>query len=96
MRDPEDRAVGIVTDKQTAISRDRDAGRPAPYRIFIQHEPGHKIFIDAGRLAAFHTGADHFVSRPPYPIPRPVERGESIASVLRRKRIPVVEDQVKS
>jgi hypothetical protein len=80
--DPEDCAVGIVTDEQSAISRDCDAGRSAPYRAFVQHEPGHEVFIDADRLAVFHAGTDHLVSGPPSPIPGPVERGESVASVL--------------
>ena len=41
--DPEDCAVGIVADEQSAISRDRNAGRPAPNRAFVQHEPGYSF-----------------------------------------------------
>ena len=49
MADAPDRAVAVFGDEERI--RDRDADRPAPDLLVGNDEPGHEVFVFAGRLA---------------------------------------------
>src|SRR5690242_21085780 len=54
-RHAKDRAVGVVAHEQRAVAGDGHAGRPAPDGVVVHQEPGHEVFVLAGRLAVLHA-----------------------------------------
>jgi len=87
-------AVEVVGHQQRAVRRDCDAGGlPADgaFGTGIADEPGHEVFVYAGRTALDPPHAEHFVPGQDSPVPRAMTRDEDVAAILRRELRPVIE-----
>src|SRR5262249_22258207 len=90
--DTPDRAVSVLADEESAVTRHGHADGAGPNRGVIHDETGHEVLIFAGRNAVLQVYADHFVAGPFRAVPRPVLGRERIPTVFRGELVAIVDD----
>ena len=88
--DTPDRAVSVLADEESAVTRHGHADGAGPNRGVIHDETGHEVLIFAGRNAVLQVYADHFVAGPFRAVPRPVLGRERIPTVFRGELVAIV------
>src|SRR5579862_6149594 len=83
---PPQHVATIVADQEGAVMGHRDAHRPAPDAVVVDHKSGHEVLVLASRLAVVELGDDHLVARPLGPVPGSVKRDEGLPAIGRRER----------
>ena len=95
MRDPPDRAAGILRHQQGAVMRNGHANGSSPHLGIADDKAGHEILVFAARRAVLETDANDLVARALRPVPRAMLGGEPVTAILRGERIGVIEHKPK-
>src|SRR5277367_3782274 len=85
IRNPPNRAVGVLGNEQGPVIADSHADWAAPDLRVADREASRKVVVFSGRYAILHNHADDFISGPFRTVPRAVFCGKNVAAVFRRE-----------
>src|SRR5579872_1917052 len=80
-----DQVAAVVRHQQRAVVGGRNADRPTPDALAVDDEAGEEVLVGSVGHAVLQVHADDLVAGALAAVPRPMQRHESVAPILRRE-----------